>query len=38
MKNRDGLEGEAELRDVVDRLIERLKSQDGAAPQPIAAR
>ena len=34
LKNRDGLE--AELRDVVDRLIERLENQAGAAP-PVAA-
>lgn len=35
LKNRDGLK--AELRDVVDRLIERLENQAGAA-LPVAAR
>ena len=33
-----GLEGEAELRDVVDRLIARLENQAGAASQPFAGR
>ena len=37
-KNRDGLEGEAEPRNVVDRLIERLENQAGAAPWPVADR
>ena len=37
LKDRDGLEEEAELRNVVDRLIERLENQAGAAPQPVAA-
>ena len=38
LKDRDDLEGGAELRDVVDRLIERLENQAGAAPPPVAAR
>jgi len=37
-ENRDGLEGEAGLRDVVDRLNERPENQTGAAPRPVAAR
>ena len=38
LTNRDSLEGEAQLRDVVDRLIERLENQAGTAPQSVAVR
>jgi hypothetical protein len=38
LKNRDGLEREAELRRILTRLIECLENQTGAAPLPVAAR
>ena len=34
LENRDGLEGEAELRDVVDRLTERLETRPGLRRRP----
>jgi hypothetical protein len=36
LKQRDGLEGEADLRDALTRLIERLENQAGPEPQPVA--
>jgi HEAT repeat protein len=37
LKDRDGLEAEAELRDFVARLIDRLGNQAGVELQPVAA-
>jgi HEAT repeat protein len=38
LKQRDGLEGEADLRDALARLIERLENQAEVEVQPVAAR